>query len=916
MIRILLGLQLAEDNCLPVLGPGSAFDLALAPRAFVTFLEGHLGCAYPSGEVDFLRAEQYRQLCASYVAADPEVFFAASFEADQRATATELLSRRDELLSSGLSLQRLGREAPPRLAVIGAIEKQLLAHEKPWIAGFADRLDQLCHLLSERSLPAMSIHLHEPRCFLPPGLARMLAILEGRGINISVLPEALPTDTLTDLGQWQASILGRQAPQGQAIRREAKADGSIVLLKAKRETHLAAFLARLLREDAHWRPAVLLPKRDQTLNDALVLEGLPDVGVSLSSLGRPGLQVLKLISVFLWEPVDIRKIMEFLNLLVKPLDDHLASYLAKHLADSPGLYGERWNTAVKRYFEEELPRRQLYDKQLKAAEVSAQFEIWFQRKRYPKDGKVPTAAVRSLFSFLLNWAQQQADNKQGANQLVLQQLAAQAKRMLELIDTIPEAQLSFLETDRLVRSVYAPSATCFAAKEVGSLAVAYEAAAVYDRVDSLVWWNFIEQDPNYFFSRWTREELRFLHENGITLLSPEVQNNRLLWQWQRPVLHCQQQLICCLPERIRGEEAQPHALLGELEAVFGAAGLASMTIDIDQVADNNTFWPEKKRPGMQAVPLQLLDKPKAHIQIQKPAALTARVQETPTGLEKLLFYPHQWAFEYGAKLRTNELLDIAADNRLRGNLAHRLLEKLLNARDNQTWDKETTVGWVNANFNQLLRQEGAIFLEYGREPERVQLLNILRYSSWALVDSLQQNNWEVVATEASLEGSIAGLALKGRADLLLRRGASELAIVDLKWRGKSIFSNLIKNSEDIQLSLYADFVGGEGQRVHTAYFIFSDGTLIARNQEGFQEAQAVSPEADHQMLQAAMLKRVAATYQWRRAQLDRGELEIRCEATAASLDDSYSQLDYTDLLEMKDKDSRFDKYQTLIGLVR
>ncbi len=916
MIRILLGLQLAEDNCLPALAAGSAFDLVLAPRAFVSFLEGHLGAIHPGGEVDFLRAEQYRQLCAACLAADPQVFFAASFAADQRGTATELLSRRDELLSAGLSLQKLGQDAPPRLAVLGAIEKQLLTHDKPWIAGFADRLDKLCRLLAKRSLPAMTIHTHEPQHFLPPGLLRILALLESRGIDIRSLPEVAPSDAQTDLSRWQRSILNRQAQQGEAIQQKAKADGSIVLLKAKRETHLAAFLARVLREDDQWRPAVLIPKRDQTLNDALVLEGLPDLGVSLTSLGRPGLQVLKLVSVFLWEPVDIRKIMEFLNLLVKPLDDHLASYLAKHLADSPGLYGERWNITVKRYFEEELPRRQLYDKQLKAADVSAQFDIWFQRKRYPKDGKVPTAAVRSLFSFLLNWAKQQADNKQGANQLVLQQLAAQAKRLLELIDTIPEEQLSFLETDRLVRSIYVPSATCFAEKEVGSLAVAYEAAAVFDDLDSLVWWNFTEQDPNYFFSRWTAEELRYLRENGIGLLSSEVQNNRLLWQWQRPVLHCRRQLICCLPSRISGEEVQAHALLGELEATFGAAGLAAMTIDIDQVGDSINLWPGKQSPSMQAVPLQLLDEPKAQIHIQKPAAFTPRAQETPTGLEKLLYYPHQWAFEYAAKLRTNELLDIAADNRLRGNLAHRLLEKLLNARDNQTWDKDTTISWVNANFNKLLRQEGAIFLEYGREPERVQLLNILRYSSWALVDSLQQNQWEVIATEASLEGSLAGLELKGRADLLLRRGAKELAIVDLKWRGKSTFSNLIKNSEDIQLSLYAEFAGSEGQGVHTAYFILADGTMIARNKEGFQEAQAVSPAAKQHEVQAAILKSVAATYQWRRGQLDRGELEIRCEATAASLEDSYSQLDYTDLLEMKTQDSRFDKYQTLIGLVR
>ncbi len=913
-MNILLGLQLAADNCLPVLRPSAFFDAIFSPSGFISWLEGQYGLSHPSGDIDFLRSEQYRQHCAAYLAAHPEVFFAASFQADQRATATELLSRRDELISGGLPLAQLSGELPRRLFVLAHLERRLQQAEAQaaLLPGFADRLDALCAVLQQGRLPDFTLYLHEAAAFLPPGLHRILQILQAAGIKVAAYEAAKITKTETDLDRWRYRL-----QSGGQQKLTAAADGSLLLLRAKRETPIAAYLARVLRMHPSWKPAVLLPSRDQTLNNALVLEGLPDLGVTVNSLGRPGLQVLKLVTVFLWEPVDLRKIMEFLNLSVKPLDAHLANYLAKHLADTPGLYGERWSAAVYRYFEEELPKRLAFDKQLKAERIQAQFDSWFRRKRYPKDGKVPKAEVRSLFRFLLTWAREQADPKKTASLPALQQLATQAERMLDLLDVLPEEQLSFLETDRLVRSIYAATPTCFQEKEVGSLPICYEAAAVYEPVDHLIWWDFIEKDPNYFFSRWTVEELAFLTQQGIQLLSPQQQNNRLVWQWQRPVLHTQSQLILCIPQRSNGEEVLPHPLLGTLEATFGEAGLAAMTLNIDDDAGNTSFcWPGMRLPKMEEEPLQLLAAPSAFIQLQQRANLVARAVETPTSLEKLLFYPYQWVLEHAAKLRSTAILDIAADNRLRGNLAHRLIERLLKARNNETWDKNTTYQWVNTHFEQLLRQEGAIFLEYGREPERVQLINRLRYAAWALVDALQQNNWLVAGTEVKMEGRLAGLELQGRADLELSRGMRETTIVDLKWQGKTNYRSLLKNREDIQLGLYASFVDAIGRTVHTAYFVIYDALFIARNKEAFQEAEAVSPEADHLLIHREMMDRVAATYEWRSEQLARGLLEIRCAATATALEESYQDVAHEALLEMKNQDAQYDKYQTLIGLVR
>jgi hypothetical protein len=106
-MTIWLGLQLTHDAYLPQRHRPSVGQLYFSPRAFVQWLESFYGLNHPSGAIDFLRGEQYRQLCTVYVQEYPDVFFANTFAADQRATATELLSRRDELISAGFALHKV-----------------------------------------------------------------------------------------------------------------------------------------------------------------------------------------------------------------------------------------------------------------------------------------------------------------------------------------------------------------------------------------------------------------------------------------------------------------------------------------------------------------------------------------------------------------------------------------------------------------------------------------------------------------------------------------------------------------------------------------------------------------------------------------------------------------------------------------
>ena len=101
---------------------------------------------------------------------------------------------------------------------------------------------------------------------------------------------------------------------------------------------------------------------------------------------------------------------------------------------------------------------------------------------------------------------------------------------------------------------------------------------------------------------------------------------------------------------------------------------------------------------------------------------------------------------------------------------------------------------------------------------------------------------------------------------------------------------------------------------HTAYFIIEEGKMIARNNLAFEEATAVAPDADYVEVNNRIWEKMLKTYRWRVEQLKKGEVEIRTEHTLLDLEDAYHGK-LIDLLEMKNENSYFDDYKTLISLI-
>lgn len=906
---IYFGLGLDED--VPVSNPVQGGVHYAGPNRLLWLLEIHLGFqGFPTGN-DHLRIEQYRQVLTKWLQQDNTVFYAKSFYADQMATATELLSRRDELLLAGWNF-KIASEQSHRLEVLAALETLFfvdgIEEEQEncirFSPGFADRFVQVLFGLKHKVNPVLHIHLVEPFELLPYHFQRLLELLQHLGTTIQPI-EVKVDQTNTDLNLLQQRILNSSQTQKKAL----QGDGSLLILQSKRETDSAKYLAKLLQQNPQLHPTILTLKKNRTLDNALIQEGLPAMGVLSASSARPMLQIIKLAPAFLWEPIDPFKIMEFVTLKIKPLNEELSNRIAKQMAQSPGIDGEGWFRMIRTFFEE-LEERATKDKTLDVQQVQQQYNFWFRRRRYKSSQVVPVEDVIEIYQFLHQWAFRQFEAEGNKNQSLLV-LSEQANRIKELLETLPENSLTYLELERIIRTIFEPSPVLFREQEVGFYPFIHHTACFVEQVPQLVWWNFVQEEPNHFFSKWYQSERTYLASKRVQLDTPKEENARLIWHRSQPILNAQQQLLLVMPSQVEGKAVHLHPLYSDLEATFN--NLAAITINVDDFHIPTLLQQHFNYPAtVQLAPVQL-GQPKPYIQIPELKEYLQIDYETYTSLDALFYYPYQWVFKYKTKLTKSSILSLVKDQTLLGNLAHRFFEHLLK-QDISHWNKQDVERWIDEQATKTFGQEGAVLLMYGREPDKVNFLHRMKYAAWSLVSIINKNGWTVRGTELNIDGNFSQVPVRAKADLVLDR-STETAIVDLKWRGINYRQTLIKNEEDLQLVLYSKLVEPTATWAHTAYFIIEKGKLIARNDAAFSEAYPLKPDAQHDQIHETILQRMRSTYTWRTKQVENGFIEVRCERTSNELEEIYYEEDLNALLEMKGNNAPFDDYQVLINLV-
>lgn len=867
----------------------------LGPSGLIQLLEIACGNDNNPADMDYLRIPRFRKVARQLLEKDPGVFFGASFQSDQFATSKDLLKKRDELILAGWNFEN-EPDTPPYLTVFSQLETLIEADEQIQYVlstGFADRFSRLLKQLPTVEIPFQTLIHVEPLHLLPVHWQRLFRVLEQKGIKIQALPHHPEADT-SDLQKIQQLVCEKNTSKITLDR-----DGSFLILKSKRAVDLARQVSKIIAQNQDFRPTCLLTDQSLIFDMILAEEGLPAMGLSQPSHSRPGQQVLKLAGSFLWNPVDPTKILEFTGLSVKPLQAELGYAIAKYISQRPGIMGEGWTGMVFGT----LKQIEQKSKEL-AEEAREQYRFWFERKRYDIQRDAPKSDAIGIFRFIQFWAIKQGQKESAP---LYTQLADQARKAAELLEAIPEDRVTSLDIERVVRTIFEPVHTQLHAPQTEHLDYIRQPNALLFNTGQLLWWNFSASEKPYFFTHWTREVIQYLSGKGISLDLPAGKNQFQSWSQQLPLLKAKQQMVLAIPGSVDGKATHSHPLWPLIGTRLTNAD--EVTFDLDDPAQLEKCRQFFKIPGPQSIEIQQVEAPQPFLQLHQMPDNWERTQESPSSIETMIYYPYQWFFKYVLQWYKSPLLGMVGINTLKGNLAHRLLERLLKQSDEE-WSKEKLAAWVESTLQQLMEREGSPLLLYGNEPEKLNFIKKVQFASWTLLSLIRENNWTPLAVEEGTEASWKGLELKARADLVLQRG-DERMVVDFKWKGKGYRTQLMKNKEDLQLCMYAWLYKKGNQWPASSWFIIEPALIITRNPDAFSGIDPLHGTEPESVLYPELMSRIESTWDWRKQQLEQGLIEMRCKATAELLEEYYDNYP-PQILEMRTEDAPFDDYQVLI----
>jgi len=545
--------------------------------------------------------------------------------------------------------------------------------------------------------------------------------------------------------------------------------------------------------------------------------GLPTTGASAWSRAHPVLQVLPLSLALCWEPVDPQALLDFLTLPVLPLPRRAASKLADALAEEPGLGSSSWDAAIEKLCNEENDSE---------GKLRERLNAWLSCDRTARGSEISSRLVRARCGVVAQWASGRSallakDENPDAQMIEALQIAAgQASLLGELAEShgteFSEPQLARLLEEALANGLKASS--CIEA-EGGPIRVR-SLSEIDGPFDRLIWLGLGTADAAA--CRWSTSQLRELREAGIEIDDGSKSLSSLRSAEARGYCYIKEAFLAVLLPQdlekrwhpiwlaIRGllpeSDIEQPPVFEDLVAVDQGTSLSPFSFTCH---DADIEPPQKLRP--------LWDIPRDLLQDRETVSATA--------LQDRLGCPLKWTLNYQAKLRPSSIAELPSDFQLKGTFCHSMFERVF--RDGGDLPTvEEAVSRVTAAFDERLPLDAAPLAQPDKYVERERLRSELKNATRVLVGALASGGYRIVGIEVELSSEAFGKTLNGSIDCVAQRENGEEAIIDFKYGGRSKYLSLIEEGKAVQLATYAYGRSLEnGTFPAVAYLVLSDGLL-------------------------------------------------------------------------------------------
>ncbi|WP_066016249.1 PD-(D/E)XK nuclease family protein, partial [Endozoicomonas atrinae] len=668
------------------------------------------------------------------------------------------------------------------------------------------------------------------------------------GIDEFVIrPKAIAAEN-SDLGRLQRTLLGQEIG---SILPDSNGDGSLRFYSAINHQAAGNYLTtRVSQNNSH---LVVASEKRQLINNALIWSGAPELGLGDNSSWRAPLQLLPSLLSICWAPPSAEDLLAYLTL---PVGRHkkLHRSLARKFVDLPGIDPELWEENKDAF----IKSYQANNPDTNEAQLRQKINDWLPVGVAGSDQFISSEVVYKLCQMVMSYWLGRLAHEQRCELAELYRLAASASSAVSSSVLRLGERVSRVQLERILNMVADEyMSAVLPARKIGQVNIIERPDAIQpDAVDALFYWGIKLEEP--LSTAFTNEELTCLpwypsqEERGET--SRATLNQALL-----PIFKAQNSLV-----------------LLQLET---APNLLKAYLDFLLVSEE---WPpieEALLTGQGEVPtIKVVEStlPPLKRFWQIPAeTIPFKNTHSYSSLSTLIERPHEYVLQHSAKLGTGNIQAVSVDNRLQGNLGHRVIEAWFSAHPwSAGQNLEATVRpWLETEFETLANQYALPLLAPGQRVQQLNFINTMVFALQKLLGHLREANAVAIEVEKSFQQDEDFGELNGSLDLLVHLADNQSAIIDVKWGGESAREHDLKTSWHMQLATYHRLASQHTDIKGVGYFILKSGRLLATDHVVFPSAVFVDPGPDA-LTPAALWQEMNQLANWRFEQLRQGKVEV------------------------------------------
>ena len=779
--------------------------------------------------------------------------FYNSFKTDSAGMSRTLLAWRDTLVEVGWNAKSYTGDSI-KLSLLRDIEPEVMPK------GEADYWYDLIQIASaSRILPKnIKVVVTCGKKEIKPHVAHILDKQQEFGVSVEYCAE-MQCCAAGNLGKIQEAIIGKS--KDKIVLDEN--DGTFHYLSFANEDDALRYVVTEPIDES----AVYFCSKPKRLDNTLRLLGKPTIGSSMAS-GSPQVAQLFMLGNGLFEyPLNIHRIIQWLNLPINPIDRGLRRALCNALTESGGINNSEWNKAKSDYIassEDEKEQKKLTN----------QVDIFLP---LPQSDIVDAESAKAFNDNLRKWATKLlAMEKFPYDAIVREQIASiesYCTTLIKMLENAP-AELSFLDLQLWCKNIAQPGTYGQFDAEVGSHTTISSMGDLHDMAASIVW--FPAEDTGvmaYPFEHLNNEEYAEVASTGAMLYNREQHTLMNQVAMQRILLNTKK-LTIIEAEKCNGEKVVRHPLVLQLNELIdsGLKGIAQHKalseeyITVDRQVMNQSENPIIVQLGEQ---VKLKERHERYEDAAKQA-------ESYSSLSQLLQYPFTYVCERCAKL-ADQVMPSAQDlDRTLGNVAHLIIEKVFAGRPIKEACKYYKAEYQTI-FEESVNEKGLLLLlpEYAIDLRR--LKSKMHKALDKLAETIIDNGLTVDACEyefkqAKWREAGGSVMLSSRADMLLSDKYGDKVIFDFKYSRNKSRKTEVEENRALQLEVYryvAKQEFGKDTNVRVAYVLLPDVTILTADE--FNKVDTLQLNAERAC--ADVIAEAAKSYHFRWEQLKAGKIE-------------------------------------------